>query len=67
MPHFLARKTLTYHYLFEADSEEDARNEAEDLPDFDWEQSDGPLIEVEPVSGEPTQNDLSGSFRAIVK
>jgi hypothetical protein len=57
MPHFLARKTLTYHYLFEADSEEDARNEAEDLPEYDWEQSDVPLIEVEPVSDEPTQDD----------
>ena len=67
MPHFLARKTLTYHYLFEADSEEDARNEAEDLPDYDWEQSDGPLIEVEPVSEGPTQDDLLGSFRGIVK
>jgi len=44
MPHFLGRKTLTYHHLFEADSEEDARNEAENLPDHDWEQSAGPLI-----------------------
>jgi len=44
MPHFLGRKTLTNHHLFEADSEEDARNEAENLPDHDWEQSAGPLI-----------------------
>lgn len=54
MPHFLGRKTLTYHHLFEADSEEDARSESEDLPDYDWEQSDGPLIEFEPVSEGPT-------------
>ncbi len=47
MPDFLARKTQTHHYLLEADSEEDAQQGAEALPDHDWDESDGPLIEVE--------------------
>ena len=57
MPHFLARKTQTHHYLFEADTEEDARQEAEALPDYDWDESDGPLIEVEAVTEEPTHSE----------
>ncbi len=61
MPYFLARKTETYHYLLEADSEEDAQQEAEDLPDYDWDQSDGSLIEVELVeSTRPRQGNDRG-------
>jgi hypothetical protein len=56
MPHFLARKTQTHHYLIEADTEEDAQQEAEALPEYDWEQSDGPLIEVEAVTERPTHS-----------
>ena len=52
MPFFLARKTETHHYLLEADSSEAAQQQAEDLPSYDWEQSDGPLIEVEQVESE---------------
>jgi hypothetical protein len=47
MPYYLARKTETYHYLLEANSKEDAEQQAEDLPEHDWDQSDGPLIEIE--------------------
>ncbi len=49
MPHFLARKIETYHQLIEAESAEAAQKQAETLPEYDWEQSDGPLIEVERV------------------
>ncbi len=56
MPHFLARKTQTHHYLIEADTEKNARQEAEDLPDYDWDESDGPLIEVEAVTEGPTHS-----------
>ncbi len=47
MPNYLVRKAETYHYLLEADSEDDAREQAKALPEFDWEQSDGPVLEVE--------------------
>lgn len=61
MPYFLARRTQTHHYLLEADSEEAAQQEAEELPDCDWEQSDGPLIEVELVESErPRQGNEQG-------
>jgi hypothetical protein len=52
MPYYLVRKTETYHYLLEADSKEDAEQQAEDLPEHDWDQSDGPLIEVELAEAE---------------
>lgn len=54
MPNYLVRKTETYHYLLKADSEDDAREQAEALPEHDWEQSDGPLFEVELADSEET-------------
>ena len=49
MPKYLLRKTESYHLLVEADSKEQAREQGEETPDHDWEQSDGPDIEVEEV------------------
>lgn len=60
MPHFLARKTETYHYLIEADSKDKALEDAEDLSDYDWEQSDGPLIEIEADTEGPTHDEEAG-------
>ena len=54
MPNYLVRKTETYHYLLEANSEDDAREQAEALPEYDWEQSDGPVFEVELADSEET-------------
>lgn len=61
MPHFLARRTETRHYLLGAASPEAAQQEAEELLDCDWSQSDGPLIEVELVESErPRQGNDRG-------
>ena len=61
MPFFLAHRTQTHHYLFEADSPEAAQQQAEDLSDYDWDQSDGPLIEVELAESErPRQGNDRG-------
>ena len=54
MPNYLIRKVETYHYLLEADSEDAAREQAEALLEFDWEQSDGPTLEVELADTEET-------------
>ncbi len=49
MPQYLVRKTESYHLLVEADSAYDAEERAAEVPDHDWEQSDGPTLEAEPV------------------
>ena len=54
MPNYLIRKTETYHYLLEADSEDDALEQAEALPESAWEQSDDPMLEVELADTEET-------------
>lgn len=59
MPRFFARKIETYHQLLESASAEDAHEQAEALTDDGWEQSDGPLIEVELVdSDKPRHVDM---------
>ena len=52
MPQYLVRKTESYHLLMEADSEGDAAERAAEVPEHDWEQSDGPAFETEPVEDE---------------
>ena len=47
MPTYRVRKIETYYTDVEADSREQAEEEAEGVPDYDWEQSDGPEYEVE--------------------
>ena len=47
MPTYRVRKIETYYTDIEADSPEAAEAEAEQVPDYDWEQSDGPAYEVE--------------------
>ena len=47
MPTYRVRKIETYYTGVEADNPERAQEEAEELPDYDWEQSDGPAYEVE--------------------
>ena len=47
MPTYRVRKTETYYTDVEADSPERAEVEAAEVPDHDWEQSDGPAYEVE--------------------
>ena len=47
MPTYRVRKTETYYTDVEADSPEEAQAEAAQVPDYDWEQSDGPGYEVE--------------------
>lgn len=49
MPQYLVRKIESYHLLVEADSADDAAERAAEVPDHDWEQSDGPTLEAEPV------------------
>ena len=47
MPTYRVRKTETYYIDVEADSLEQAEEEAAEVLDYDWEQSDGPEYEVE--------------------
>lgn len=47
MPNYIVRKTESYYLMVEADSEEAALEQAEETPEYDWEQSDGPEYEVE--------------------
>lgn len=49
MPQYLVRKTESHHLLIEADSADDAEEQAAEIPDHDWEQSDGPTLEAEPA------------------
>ncbi len=49
MPQYLVRKTESHHLLVDADSADDAEERAADVPDHDWEQSDGPTFEAEPA------------------
>ena len=51
MPTYRVRKTEIYYTDIEADSPEQAEEEAAEVPDYDWEQSDGPVYEVEGESG----------------
>lgn len=47
MPTYRVRKIETYYTDVEADDPERAQEEVEELPDYDWEQADGPEYEVE--------------------
>ncbi len=49
MPQYLVRKTESSHLLIEADSADDAEEQAAEVPDHDWDQSDGPTFEAELV------------------